>query len=49
MSISEFSYDVVASKTIFRDNHCLEILVLTLIQNIKKLSDQDMTPVEQKF
>jgi hypothetical protein len=46
MSISEFSYDVVASKAIFRDNQCLEILVLTLIQNIKKLSDQELTPME---
>lgn len=49
MSISVFSYDVVASKAIFRDNHCLEILVLTLIQNIKKLSDSELTPLEQKF
>lgn len=33
-SVCDFSYDVVASKAMFRENKCVEILVLSLIQNI---------------
>jgi hypothetical protein len=48
-SICEFSYDVVASKAVFRDHSCVEILALTLIQNMKRSPDTELTPAEDKL
>lgn len=50
-SVCDFSYDVVASKPMFRENKCVEILVLSLIVNIScdlKEESDDLYQIIQK-